>query len=355
MATIETVRGPVAAADLGYTLIHEHVLCDFIGAAETGPQRWDADEVAQVMRPYLDELTTRGVGTFVDCSPAYIGRDPQLLARLSELTGLRIVTNAGWYKAPYLPARAFEMTAEEIAAEWIAETRSGIEGTEIRPGFIKIAVNPGELLPVQRTIVQAAALAHQATGLMVMSHTAEMTAAQMSLDLAEAAGMDVRHYVVAHADQIPDVAAHAALAARGAWVAYDAIGTRPAAEHARMVAEMLERGWGGRLLLSQDAGWYQVGEPHGGTVRPYTALHDAFLPALRATGADEAVIQQLLVENPARALSGAGGRVYAWAASACATLIRSGIQFTVDNLASSHYPQGSASAGPAPITGGSDR
>ena len=254
------------------------------------------------MQPYLAELAARGVGTLVDCSPAYLGRDPLLLARLSEVTGLRIVTNTGWYKAPYLPARAFEMTAQEIAAEWIAEWRSGIERTGIRPGFIKIAVNPGELLPIQRTIVHAAVLAHQATGLMVMSHTAELTAAQMSLDLAEAVGMDLQHYVVAHADQIPDVGAHAALAARGAWVAYDAVGTRPAAEHARMVAEMLARGWGGRLLLSQDAGWYQVGESRGGTVRPYTALNDDLLPALRALDIDEAATYRLLVENPARAL-----------------------------------------------------
>lgn len=305
MAAIETVRGPVAAQDLGYTLIHEHVLCDFIGAAETGPHRWAAGEVIEVMGPYLNDLAARGVGTLVDCSPAYIGRDPALLARLAEITGLRIVTNTGWYKAPYLPAHAYGMTADEIAAGWMAEWRLGIDDTGIRPGFIKIAVNPGELLPIQRTIVRAAALAHQATGLMVMSHTAELLAAQMSLDLAEAAGMDVQHYVIAHADQIPEVAAHAALAARGAWVAYDAIGTRPVEQHARMVVEMLDRGWGGRLLLSQDAGWYQAGEPRGGTVRPYTALHDEFLPALRAMGADEPTIRRLLVENPARALAAA--------------------------------------------------
>jgi phosphotriesterase-related protein len=118
--------------------------------------------------------------------------------------------------------------------------------------------------------------------------------------------MDVQHYVIAHADQIPEVGRPCcAGGTRGAWVAYDAIGTRPGEQHARMVVEMLYRGWGGRLLLSQDAGWYQAGEPRGGTVRPYTALHDEFLPALRAMGADEPTIRRLLVENPARALAAA--------------------------------------------------
>lgn len=305
MAMIHTVCGPIAPAELGYTLIHEHVLCDFIGAAETGPHRWSDDQVVAAMQPYLEELVARGVRSLVDCSPAYLGRDPRLLARLSVATGLQIVTNTGWYKEPYLPARALAMTPQEIAAEWVAECEGGIEGTGIRPGFIKIAVNPGALLPIQQTIVRAAAIAHGRTGLLVASHTGHALAAQMSLDLAEAEGMDLHHYVVVHADQIADPAIHAALAARGAWLEYDAIGTRPAAEHAALVAHMLDGGWGGRLLLSQDAGWYHVGEPGGGTVRPYTALHDAFLPALRALGADEATVHLLLVENPVRALLGA--------------------------------------------------
>ena len=34
---IMTVTGPVAPAQMGQTLIHEHVLVDFIGADKTGP------------------------------------------------------------------------------------------------------------------------------------------------------------------------------------------------------------------------------------------------------------------------------------------------------------------------------
>ena len=36
---IETVTGPVAADRLGVTLMHEHVLVDFIGAAQVSPSR----------------------------------------------------------------------------------------------------------------------------------------------------------------------------------------------------------------------------------------------------------------------------------------------------------------------------
>ena len=46
---IQTVRGKVAAAELGRTLAHEHVLVDFIGAEQVSPTRYDAEEVFRVV------------------------------------------------------------------------------------------------------------------------------------------------------------------------------------------------------------------------------------------------------------------------------------------------------------------
>ena len=162
---VQTVSGPISPDALGLTLVHEHVMVDFIGADRTGPHRWDRDQVVQTMLPYLQALRQRGVTGFVDCSPMYLGRDPLVLARLAELTGLHILTNTGLYKEPYLPREAFDLQARELADEWVREWEEGIDHTEIKPGFIKIAVNPGPLLPIQQTIVRAAAIAHLATGL----------------------------------------------------------------------------------------------------------------------------------------------------------------------------------------------
>ena len=49
------------------------------------------------MRPVLAQLKERGVTGFIDCTPAYIGRDPRVLKRLAQETGLHIVTNTGYY------------------------------------------------------------------------------------------------------------------------------------------------------------------------------------------------------------------------------------------------------------------
>src|SRR5690349_7635943 len=73
---IQTVTGPLDPAQLGVTLMHEHVLVDFIGAAAVSPARYDADAVFARALPFLREAKANGCATLVECTPAYLGRDP---------------------------------------------------------------------------------------------------------------------------------------------------------------------------------------------------------------------------------------------------------------------------------------
>lgn len=303
MGTLVTVLGPIPAGDLGPALPHEHVLCDFIGADRTGPHRWDRDAVARVMLPLLQEAAALGIRGFVDCSPAYIGRDPVLLRDLSRASGLHILTNAGYYKEPYLPPHALTDTPDKLAARWVREAEEGIEGTDVRPGFIKIAVNPGPLLPVQETIVRAAARAQQQTGLAIACHTAHPVAGLAALDLLEEEGAPLDRFIVVHTDAIEDRAVHLELRDRGAWIEYDAIGWKPLDWHADLIEWFLEQRGPEWLLLSHDAGWYWAGEPGGGTQKPFTPLVRDLLPLLRERGVSEDVLHQLLISNPARAFA----------------------------------------------------
>lgn len=305
---VQTVRGAIAPGEFGFALIHEHVMVDFIGAAETGPHRWDVDEVTLTMLPYFEQARERGISGFVDCTPAYIGRDVHLLRRLSELSGIHILTNTGYYGAGgdrYLPPHAFTESAEDLAGRWIREWREGIDGTDVRPGFIKIGVDPAGsegLMEVDAKLVHAAAMAHRETGLVVVSHTAQGAAGLAQVAIFESEGVDPRHLILAHSDAEPDLTWHFRAAGRGAWISYDGIDARPIEEHLRLVPAMLER-HPDRLLLSMDSGWYNVGEPAGGTIRDYNALTDEFLPALLALGVGAEAIGQVTVANPARAFS----------------------------------------------------
>ncbi len=305
-ATAQTVRGPVPAADLGLTLVHAHVLGDFIGAERVRADRYHADDVYRVALPFLAEAKRQGLRTLVECTPAYLGRDPVLLRRLSEETGLPILTNTGYYGAArdrYLPAHAWRESADELAARFVAEARDGIDGTGTRPGFLKIGVDSGPLSEIDGKLVAAGARCHLATGLTIAVHTGDGVAAREVVSALRREGVGPSAYVWVHAQNEQDRRIQVELAAAGAWVELDGVAPRTLAAHADAVADLVRRGHLGRLLVSQDAGWYHVGEPGGGTYRPYAFLLETFVAALRERGLTDAQVRTLLVLNPARAFA----------------------------------------------------
>jgi len=168
-----TVSGSISPTQMGTTLAHEHILVDFIGADSTGYHRWERDKVVEKVLPFLKEAKELGVKTLIECTPAYLGRDPILLNMLSQKSGLYILTNTGYYGArnnKFIPKHAFKETANQLARRWTKEWEEGIEDTKIRPGFIKISVNPEpELSPMHQKIVRAAARTHLRTGLTIAS------------------------------------------------------------------------------------------------------------------------------------------------------------------------------------------
>ncbi len=164
---IITVTGEISAAKIGKTLHHEHILVDFIGADSIGYNRWNKEKVVKKVLPYLLEIKKLGYNTIIECTPAYLGRDPKLLKMLSEKSGLQILTNTGYYAAgaKYIPKHGLTESAEQLANRWIDEAKNGIEGTEIYPGFIKISVENTPLNKISRKVVEAACITHKETGL----------------------------------------------------------------------------------------------------------------------------------------------------------------------------------------------
>ena len=306
--TIMTVQGPIPSSDFGKALVHEHIMVDFIGADKTGPHRYSSEAVVKTMSPHLDALHKQGFKAFVECTPQYLGRDPRILKRLSQLTGLHVVTNTGYYGASndiYLPPFVENETPDQIAVRWIKEWEEGIGCTDIKPGFMKIAVDPGPLSVIDKKLVQAAAKAHLKTGLTIACHTGEAQAARELLQTIIHQGVAPSALIIVHADGISDTSTHFELARAGTWVEYDGINTKSIKRHVKLIKEMIDRGYADRLLISHDAGWYRIGEPEGGRhkIRPYTVIHDLLIPALRSADMSDEAIQKLLVTNPARAFS----------------------------------------------------
>ncbi len=303
---VNTVLGPLPPAELGRTLMHEHVLVD-LGAANTAVRgRYDGGEVRGVVLPYLQQLRSQGCSTLVDCTPAYEGRDPQLLARLAQMSGLHILTNTGLYGASggeFVPDFAISATAEELAARWTAEFQTGIPPTEIRPALIKIGVDAGPLSKINAKLVTAAALTHLQTGMVIASHTGDGLAAMAQLDLLKKHGVSPAAFIWVHAQDEKDRSFHRKAFEAGAWVEFDGIASGAADQHIGLIQEAKRAGHLGRVLISQDAVGYHVGEKQGGYSTGYAFLFAEFLPRLRKSGIDEDETRVLMVENPRRALS----------------------------------------------------
>ena len=299
-AKVVTVLGAISPEEMGVTLPHEHVLVDFIGADKVSPDRYDAGEAFEVILPFLEQIKKLGCRTFVECTPAYIGRDVKLLKRLSAKTGMHILTNTGYYGAAndkFVPKHAYEETVGQLVARWIREWQNGIEGTGIRPGFIKIGVDSGKLSQIDRKLVRAAARAHIETGLAIAAHTGDTEAGLDELKTLREEGVDASAFIWVHAQNGWDVEARVEAAKAGVWIEIDNIGVNNIPICIEQVKAMRDRGVLSRVLVSHDAGWYSVGEPRGGSFRPFTTLLTDFIPALRKAGFSEADVQRILVTN----------------------------------------------------------
>ena len=84
---------------------------------------------------------------------------------------------------------------------------------------------------------------------------------------------------------------------------FDGLSQASVTRHVELVGLMKAEGLLGHVLLSHDAGWYQVGEPGGGQFRPYDTLFTTFIPALKAAGFADAEVRDLIVAHPRQALA----------------------------------------------------
>ncbi|HET7842401.1 MAG TPA: phosphotriesterase, partial [Terriglobia bacterium] len=229
-----------------------------------------------------------------------------LLARLARASGLQILTNTGFYGAignKYLPRFALDETPKQLASRWEREFKLGIPPAGIRPGFIKIGVDAGPLSEIDAKLVSAAALAHSNTGLVIMAHTGDGVAALAELDVLKRNHVPASAFIWAHAQNEKDTNAHLRVAGKGAWVEFDGISEEGLGRHLELILNMKQHRLLDRVLISQDSGWYHVGEPRGGDFRGYDFLFQNFLPAARKAGLAENDIHLLLAENPRRALA----------------------------------------------------
>ena len=309
-AKIVTVMGPIDASTIGITLEHEHVLVDFIGAEKVKQPQYELNHALDSLLPYFVALKKMGVQTIMECTPKYIGRDVKLLQAISQETGLNILTNTGYYAAAnkkFLPAHTYTESPEQLADRWINEWENGINGTAIKPGFIKLGVGKNHLDSTEQKIVIAGALTHLRTGLKIAIHTGGANPANDEIDILKENGVASSALIVVHSQNM-STEEQIQVARRGAWVSLDGVKADPESQdkYIQSLLALKKQGLLHKTLISQDAYWSVTkGDDEIISFKkfgsPYKAIFNQLIPNLKEHGFTDADIDQILIRNPAEA------------------------------------------------------
>lgn len=300
---IQDVSGMHPVIQGGIWLSHEHILVDFVGADSIKYHNWNKDDVLKQVLPFLRELRSFNVNYFVDATPQYLGRDIQLLKRVFDSTGIKIITNTGLYGAQnnkFIPVKLRKHTAEELANQWLTEFKEGIDETSIKPGFIKISVdNTDSLSAMHKKIVKAAALCHLKSGLTIASHTGKALALWQQLDILSEYGISPKAFIWVHAQAEDELANYQKAANTGCWISLDGLGWE-IEKHVEKIIYAKKNGFLNQILISHDAGWYDPAKKEQ-NIKPYTPIFKTLIPLLRSGGFTEDDIKLLISINPSKA------------------------------------------------------
>ncbi|WP_409436020.1 phosphotriesterase-related protein [Mycobacterium sp. SMC-14] len=324
MSHCHTARGPIDTADLGVTLMHEHVFIMTTEIAQNYPEAW-GDEDARIADAItrLDALKAAGVDTIVDLTVIGLGRYIPRIARVAAGTDLNILVATGIYTYNDVPffyhyrGPGTMLDGPEIMADmFVRDIESGIADTGIKAGILKCATDEPGVTPGVERVLRAVANAHRRTGAPISTHTHAGTRRGLEQQRIFAEeGVDLSRVVIGHSGDSTDLGYLEELIAAGSYLGMDRFGIDlilPFEERVNTVAAMCERGHAGKMVLSHDANCYFDALPGelSSVAAPnwhYLHIHNDVIPALRQRGVTEEQLRTMLVDNPRKIFEHSGG------------------------------------------------
>ncbi|NAZ75136.1 esterase [Kineococcus sp. T13] len=300
---LHTTAGALAAEDLGLILPHEHLFVDFRPSDSPGFAQASPAEFSALITPLLTAAAGAGVTAIVECTPPGLGRRADLIREVSRATGVPVALATGVYREPWVPEWVYRASDRDLEEWMVRELTEGVDASAVPAGFIKISADEEGLRAVEERVLRAAARAAVRTGALVGTHTTGGAVVLRQLEIAVAEGLPPDRFLSIHTQTLHDDGVRRAILDQGAWIEFDDVGQGPDHVTVDLVLRTLEAGYGDRVLLSHDAGWFDPALPGGGAPRPFTHLTRTFLPALRAAGVDDPTIDDVCRHNPFRAFA----------------------------------------------------
>ena len=144
MATVESVNGPIELDELGPTLIHEHFRSTDEALRQQFPHLYDEGAEWEAAITDARAVAGHGIRTVVEPGAMFLSRDAEFSKRVADESGLNVILATGIYTYDHLPQPLLNRTEDQIAEIFVYEIENGIQGTGIKPAFVKCAADePG--------------------------------------------------------------------------------------------------------------------------------------------------------------------------------------------------------------------
>lgn len=314
MATINSVLGPLDTANLGFTLMHEHIMVGPAGGLANYPELLGDNPVERLVDD-LKKAKEGGVDTIVDATTLDLGRSVELLAEASLRSGVNVIACTGWWLD--VPRFFSGVSGDQLANLFTREVEKGIAGTSIKAGILKSASDMAGVTPEVEIILRAVARAHLRTGVPIMLHSySPGQVGRQQVAVLREEGVNLRRVKLDHSNDTTDIEYLTWLLGQGCYLGLDRYPGRNASPLARTrtMKALIDAGYADRLCPSHDRSVLHViaanltvreqarlnVNPHG-----YLYMKKVVFPWLQEMGVSKATLDSLCVTGPRNFFEGA--------------------------------------------------
>ena len=252
---LKTVLGNISANEVGAALCHEHICCysEYLYMM-SGRDYLDFEKLEDRAVAELKRLKEKyGLNMFVDCTPVNIGRNVELLRRVSEKSGVYIVCSTGFYYND--ETVLFASSAESLAEHIIKDAKN------INAGVIKAAAENEALNNFNVKLLTAAAMAQKELGLPLVVHTnANNRNGLKVLEVLSENGVKPEEIMIGHLSDTENTDYILEIAKSGCYIGFDRLYDNKSDEYiakkVNAVLRLCDEGFENKILLSHDDSFF---------------------------------------------------------------------------------------------------
>lgn len=303
MPKVRTVLGDIDANELGFTMAHEHILTNPQGSGSKAEQGHRLDSVEKAIQ-MLDEFKAIDGGCIIETTPKSWGRNTLGMVEASQASGVHVVACTGYICEEHglMTEEVSDLSINEVADIMIQEITEGMDGTDVKAGWVKGGTAYMHITPNEEKVIRAACRAATETGVCFHTHTTSGTMGIEQTEIAQSEGFDMERMIIAHVDRLPDLWYHRKLLQTGAYIIYDGPGKAkyyPDSMRIELLRQLVADGYQEKIMLSNDMGRRTHHKVYG--YGPgFNWIKERFLPRLLEEGFKQETLDHFMIYNPAR-------------------------------------------------------